>query len=157
MIIRIIAIAAAALTISTCVAMAEAGGYVDHDPLALPRINPAGSTGTTMHHELPMRAIVNGHHVQPRRDLLDALGYSDLHRRRPRSSIVLIGSSCRKTSLQTECTLEMTWMPGSLRSRRPQGRGGNGHTALQLSAASFLHESTGISTELSGVRNLAYR
>ena len=78
MIIRIIAIAAAALTISTCVAMAEAGGYVDHDPLALPRINPAGSTGTTMHHELPMRAIVNGHHVQPRRDLLDALGYSDL-------------------------------------------------------------------------------
>jgi hypothetical protein len=78
MIIRIIAIAAATLAISTCVAMAETGSYVYHDPLALPKINPAGLTGTTMHHELPMRAIVSGHHVQPRRDLLDALGYSDL-------------------------------------------------------------------------------
>jgi hypothetical protein len=78
MIIRIIAIAAATLAISTCVAMAETGGYVYHDPLALPKTNPVGSTGTTMHHELPMRAIVNGHHVQPRRDLLDALGYYDL-------------------------------------------------------------------------------
>jgi hypothetical protein len=77
MIIRTIAIAAATLAISTCVAMAETGGYVYHDPLALPKIDPAGSTGTTVH-ELPMRAIVNGHHVQPRRDLLDALGYSDL-------------------------------------------------------------------------------
>jgi hypothetical protein len=72
MIIRVIAIAAATLAISTCVVMAETGGYVYHDPLAMPKIDP------TMHHELPMRAIVNGHHVQPRRDLLDALGYSDL-------------------------------------------------------------------------------
>jgi hypothetical protein len=78
MIIRIIAIAAASLAISNCVAIAETGDYVYHDPLALPKINLGGSTGTTMHHELPMRAIVNGHHVQPRRDLLDALGYSDL-------------------------------------------------------------------------------
>ena len=78
MIIRIIAIAAATLAISTCVAMAETGGYVYRDPLALPKINPAGSTGTTVHHELPMRAIVNGHHVQPRRDRLDALGYSGI-------------------------------------------------------------------------------
>jgi hypothetical protein len=78
MIIRITTIAAATLAIS-CVAMAETGGYVYHDPhAALPKINPAGSTGTAMHHELPMRAIVNGHNVQPRRDLLDALGYSDL-------------------------------------------------------------------------------
>jgi hypothetical protein len=79
MITRIIAIAAAALAISAYAAMAETGGYVYHDALALPKINPAGSTGSmTMHHELPMRAIVNSHHVQPRRDLLDALGYPDL-------------------------------------------------------------------------------
>jgi hypothetical protein len=78
MIIRIIAIAAASLAISNCVAMAETGDYVYHDPLALPKINLGESTGTTMHHELPMRAIVNGHHLQPRRDCLDALGYSDL-------------------------------------------------------------------------------
>jgi len=78
MMIRLIAIAAATLAISTGVARAETGGYVHRDPLAPPQINPAGSTGTTVHHELPMRAIVNGHHVQPRRDLLDALGYSDL-------------------------------------------------------------------------------
>jgi hypothetical protein len=76
--IRVIAIAAATLAISTGVAMAETGGYVYRDPLALPKINHAGSSGTTMRHDLPMRAIVNGHHVQPRRDLLDALGYSDL-------------------------------------------------------------------------------
>ena len=78
MMTRLIAIAAATLAISTCVAMAETGGYVYRDPLALPKINSAGSSGTTMRCELPMRAIVNGHHVQPRRDLLDALGYSDL-------------------------------------------------------------------------------
>ena len=29
-------------------------------------------------HQLPMRPIVNGHHVQPRADRLQALGYSDL-------------------------------------------------------------------------------
>ena len=29
-------------------------------------------------HELPMQPIVNGHHVQPRADRLQALGYSDL-------------------------------------------------------------------------------
>jgi hypothetical protein len=78
MMIRLIAIAAATLAISTGVARAETGGYVHRDPLAPPQINPAGSTGTTVHHELPMRAIVNGHHVQPRRDRLDALGYSGL-------------------------------------------------------------------------------
>jgi hypothetical protein len=78
MMIRLIAIATATLTISTCVAMAETGGNVYRAPLTLPKINSAGSSGATMRHELPMRAIVNGHHVQPRRDLLDALGYSDL-------------------------------------------------------------------------------
>jgi hypothetical protein len=78
MMIRLIAIAAATLAISSGVAMAETGGYVYRDPLALPKIIPAGSSGTTKRHDLPMRAIVNGHHVQPRRDLLDALGYSDL-------------------------------------------------------------------------------
>lgn len=78
MMIKLIAIAAATLAISTCVAMAETGGYVYRDPLGLPKINSSGSSGTTRRHELPMRAVVNGHHVQPRRDLLDALGYSDL-------------------------------------------------------------------------------
>jgi hypothetical protein len=34
--------------------------------------------GTPMHHELPMRAIVKGHNIQPRDDRLKALGYSDL-------------------------------------------------------------------------------
>jgi hypothetical protein len=29
-------------------------------------------------HALPMRAIVNGHNIQPRGDNLNALGYSDL-------------------------------------------------------------------------------
>ena len=75
--IKLIAIAAATLAIP-CVAMAETGGYVDRDPLGLPKITSAGSSGTTRRHELPMRAIVDGHHVQPRRDLLDALGYSVL-------------------------------------------------------------------------------
>jgi hypothetical protein len=32
----------------------------------------------SMHHELPMRAIVNGHNVQPRGDRLKALGFSEL-------------------------------------------------------------------------------
>jgi len=31
-----------------------------------------------MQHELPMRAIVSGHNVQPRDDRMKALGYSDL-------------------------------------------------------------------------------
>jgi hypothetical protein len=78
MMIRLIAIAAATLAVSTGVARAETGGYVHRDPLAPPQINPPVSSDTTMRHDLPMRAIVNGHHVQPRRDLLDALGYSDL-------------------------------------------------------------------------------
>ena len=78
MVTRIIAIAAATLVISAYAAMAETCGYVYHDALALPKIN-AGSIGSmTMHHQLPTRAVVNSHHVQPRRDLLDALGYSDL-------------------------------------------------------------------------------
>ena len=34
--------------------------------------------GALTRHELPMRPIVNGHHVQPRADRLQALGYSDL-------------------------------------------------------------------------------
>jgi hypothetical protein len=34
--------------------------------------------GVLPHHELPMQPIVNGHHVQPRADRLQALGYSDL-------------------------------------------------------------------------------
>jgi hypothetical protein len=76
--IRLVAITAATLVIFTCAAMAETGDYTYRDPLALAKINSAGSSDTTMRHELPMRAIVNGHHIQPRRDLLDALGYSDL-------------------------------------------------------------------------------
>jgi hypothetical protein len=78
MMIRLIAVAAATLAVSTGAARAETGGYVHRDPLAPPQINPTVSSDTTMRHDLPMRAIVNGHHVQPRRDLLDALGYSDL-------------------------------------------------------------------------------
>ena len=34
--------------------------------------------GTSACHELPMRAIVDGHSLQPRGDRLKALGYSDL-------------------------------------------------------------------------------
>jgi hypothetical protein len=33
---------------------------------------------TAKRHELPMRAIVHGHNIQPRGDQLRALGYSDL-------------------------------------------------------------------------------
>ena len=33
---------------------------------------------TTTRHELPMRAIVHGHNIQPRGDQLKALGYPDL-------------------------------------------------------------------------------
>jgi hypothetical protein len=33
---------------------------------------------TSTRHELPMRAIVRGHNIQPRGDQLKALGYSDL-------------------------------------------------------------------------------
>jgi hypothetical protein len=40
--IRRIAIAAAALAIPTCVAMAETGGYVYRDPLGLPKMTSAG-------------------------------------------------------------------------------------------------------------------
>jgi hypothetical protein len=34
--------------------------------------------GTRAHHVLPMRAIVNGHNLQPREDQLKALGLSDV-------------------------------------------------------------------------------
>jgi hypothetical protein len=34
--------------------------------------------GVLTRHKLPMQPIVNGHHVQPRADRLQALGYSDL-------------------------------------------------------------------------------
>ena len=38
----------------------------------------AALAGPSACHELPMRAIVNGHNIQPRSDRLNALGYSDL-------------------------------------------------------------------------------
>ena len=38
----------------------------------------AALAGELTCHQLPMRPIVNGHHVQPRADRLQALGYSDL-------------------------------------------------------------------------------
>ena len=38
----------------------------------------AALADTSACHELPMRAIVNSHNVQPRSDRLKALGYSDL-------------------------------------------------------------------------------
>ena len=59
--IRLIAITAATLAISTNAVMAETNVNLD-------------STG----HRLPMHAIVNGHNIQPRSDNLKALGYSDL-------------------------------------------------------------------------------
>ena len=40
--------------------------------------NSAVSSSTPTRYELPMRAIVHGHNVQPRGDRLNALGYSDL-------------------------------------------------------------------------------
>jgi len=36
------------------------------------------SAHTVRRHELPMRAVVQGHNVQPRGDQLKSLGYSDL-------------------------------------------------------------------------------
>jgi hypothetical protein len=46
--------------------------------LPQPTSNSAVSSSTPTHYELPMRAIVHGHNVQPRGDRLNALGYSDL-------------------------------------------------------------------------------
>ncbi|MBV8523841.1 MAG: hypothetical protein JOY71_17255 [Acetobacteraceae bacterium] len=34
--------------------------------------------GGSVRQELPMRAIVNGHNMQPRNDRIEALGYSDV-------------------------------------------------------------------------------
>jgi hypothetical protein len=78
--IRLIAIATATLAISTGAAMAATNGYVNRDPLArwMPAANSASSSSTLTRRGLPMRAIVNGHNVQPRGDNLKALGYSDL-------------------------------------------------------------------------------
>ena len=78
--IRLIAIATATLAISTGAAMAETNGYVNPDPLPgwMLATNSAGSSSTPMRHGLPLRAIVNGHNIQPRGDNLKALGYSDL-------------------------------------------------------------------------------
>jgi hypothetical protein len=78
--IRLIAIAAATMTISTGPAMAETDGYVypDPPPGRVLATNSAGLSSTPTRHELPMRAIVNGRNVQPRGDRLKALGYSDL-------------------------------------------------------------------------------
>jgi hypothetical protein len=59
--IRLIAIAAATLAISTDAVTAETNVNL-------------GSMG----HRLPMHAIVNGHNIQPRSDNLKTLGYSDL-------------------------------------------------------------------------------
>jgi hypothetical protein len=67
---------------------------------------------------LPMRAIVNGHHVQPRRNLLDALGYSDLSPQAAEEVDRLNRQLLQKTSLQTECTLEMTRHVAGCRGRR---------------------------------------
>ena len=110
MIIRIIAIAVSALAISTCVAMAETGGYAYHDPLGLPKINPAGR---------PARPCITSCRCAP---LSTVIMYSPVaissmlsatlifRRRRLKRLIVLIGSYCRKTSLP-QCTLEMTREP----------------------------------------------
>ncbi len=79
--IRLIAIATATLAISAGAAMAaETDGGVCCGRLrhSMPTTNSAASSGVPMHHELPMRAIVSGHNVQPRDDRLKALGYSDL-------------------------------------------------------------------------------
>jgi hypothetical protein len=46
--------------------------------LPQPTSNSAVSFSTPTRYELPMRAIVHGHNVQPRGDRLNALGYSDL-------------------------------------------------------------------------------
>ena len=46
--------------------------------LPQPTSNSAVSSSTPTRYELPMRAIVHGHNVQPRGDRLNALGYSDL-------------------------------------------------------------------------------
>jgi len=78
--IRLIAIAAATMTISTGAAMAETDGYVypDPPPGRMLATSSAGLSSTPTRRELPMRAIVNGHNVQPRGDRLKALGYPDL-------------------------------------------------------------------------------
>jgi len=102
MMIRLIAIAAATLAISTSDAMAETDGDVYRDLLALSKINSAGSSGTTMRCELPMRAIVNGHPVQPRRDCLDALGYSDLSPQEAEE----VGLTARRAALVREQDLQ---------------------------------------------------
>jgi hypothetical protein len=52
----------AALIMSLCLALS---GDIAH-------------AGVLTCHDLPMQPIVNGHHVQPRADRLQALGYSDL-------------------------------------------------------------------------------
>jgi hypothetical protein len=79
MLIKLIAIAAATLAVSTGAGMAKTDGYVKPVPLqhSMPT-NTAGSSSMPTRHELPMRAVVNGHNVQPRGDRLQALGYSDL-------------------------------------------------------------------------------
>jgi hypothetical protein len=46
--------------------------------LPQPTSNSAVSSSTPSRYELPMRPIVHGHNVQPRGDLLNALGFSDL-------------------------------------------------------------------------------
>jgi hypothetical protein len=78
--IRLIATAIATLAISTGAAMAATNGHVKPDPLSrwMPAANSASSSNTPTRRGLPMRAIVNGHNVQPRGDNLKALGYSDL-------------------------------------------------------------------------------
>jgi hypothetical protein len=79
MLIKLTAIAAATLAVSTGAGMAKTDGYVKPVPLqhSMPT-NTAGSSSMPTRHELPMRAVVNGHNVQPRGDRLQALGYSDL-------------------------------------------------------------------------------
>ena len=46
--------------------------------LPQPTSHSTVSSRTPTRYELPMRAIVHGHNVQPRGDRLNALGYSDL-------------------------------------------------------------------------------
>ena len=79
--IRLIAIVAATLAISAGAAMAaesDGGVFRGRLPNSMPMTNSAGSSSEPMQHELPMRAIVSGHNVQPRDDRMKALGYSDL-------------------------------------------------------------------------------
>jgi hypothetical protein len=57
------------------------GGPVHHALIVSLHLALSGEiafAGTRAGHQFPMQPIVNGHHVQPRADRLQAFGYSDL-------------------------------------------------------------------------------